>query len=98
MAQLVARQMDYLANGGAYASHSPGITAVGALYEADAPVPLPEGTAVEGRAVYTNCPTAGASRGYGAVQSLFALNCQMDEVAGPAGNGSGRSHAAERGG
>ncbi len=31
--------------------------------------------------VYTNKPTPGAYRGYGAPQALFALECHMDEIA-----------------
>lgn len=36
---------------------------------------------VEGKAVYTNLPVAGAYRGYGAPQGFFALECLMDEIA-----------------
>jgi CO/xanthine dehydrogenase Mo-binding subunit len=32
-------------------------------------------------AVYTNKPTPGAFRGYGAPQALFALECLMEEIA-----------------
>ncbi|HIC90198.1 MAG TPA: xanthine dehydrogenase [Anaerolineae bacterium] len=36
-------------------------------------------------AVYTNHPVAGAMRGYGAPQGLFALEVQMDEIAAQLG-------------
>jgi xanthine dehydrogenase molybdenum-binding subunit len=36
---------------------------------------------LEGRCVYTNTPIAGAFRGYGVVQSYYALDIQMDEAA-----------------
>lgn len=35
----------------------------------------------EGDVVYTNLPPAGAYRGYGAPQGLFALDCAIDELA-----------------
>ena len=35
--------------------------------------------------VYTNKPTPGAFRGYGAPQALFALECLMDEIAAEMG-------------
>ena len=36
---------------------------------------------LEGRCVYTNTPIAGAFRGYGVVQTYYALDIQMDEAA-----------------
>ncbi len=36
---------------------------------------------LEGRCVYTNSPIAGAFRGYGVVQTYYALDVQMDEAA-----------------
>lgn len=77
---VTARQALYVSNTGAYASHGPGITAVGtidltSLYRCN------ENWKLEGRSVYTNAPIAGAFRGYGAVQSIFALDVQMDELA-----------------
>ncbi|RME84119.1 MAG: xanthine dehydrogenase family protein molybdopterin-binding subunit [Caldilineae bacterium] len=77
---ITARQALYVSNTGGYASHGPGITAVGtidmtSLYRCN------ENWRLEGRSVYTNAPIAGAFRGYGAVQSFFALDVQMDELA-----------------
>jgi xanthine dehydrogenase molybdenum-binding subunit len=36
---------------------------------------------LEGKCVYTNTPIAGAYRGYGVVQTYYALDIQMDEAA-----------------
>jgi len=77
---LTAREGLYISNTGGYASHGPGITAVGtfdmtSLYRCN------ENWNLEGRSIYTNAPVAGAFRGYGAVQGFFALDVQMDEMA-----------------
>jgi len=77
---LTARQARVVFNSGAYGSHAPGVTAVGtaaltSLYRC-------ENVLLEGQAVYTNTPIAGAYRGYGVVQTYYALDIQMDEAAG----------------
>ncbi len=77
---LTAREVLYTANSGAYASHALGITAVGCLDIASL-YRCEEHQKLEGRAVYTNNPVAGAFRGFGAVQAFFALDCHMDEIA-----------------
>jgi xanthine dehydrogenase molybdenum-binding subunit len=76
---LTGRQAYYLADTGAYASHAVGITWVGCeclatLYRCQ------DNLKIEGAAVYTNNPVAGAFRGFGGVQAFFALDCQMDEI------------------
>ena len=76
---ITARQARVIMNSGAYASHGPGVTAVGtaaltSLYRC-------ENLLLEGKAVYTNTPIAGAYRGYGVVQTYYALDIQMDEAA-----------------
>lgn len=76
---LVAREMKVVYEAGAYGSHSPGVTNVGtasatSLYRC-------ENVRLEGRAVYTNTPIAGAFRGYGVVQTYYAMDIQMDEAA-----------------
>ena len=40
---------------------------------------------IEGRAVYTNNPPAGAYRGFGVTQSIFASECNLNELASLAG-------------
>ncbi len=76
---LTARQARVVFNSGAYGSHGPGVTAVGttamtSLYRC-------ENIELEGMCVYTNAPIAGAFRGYGVVQTYYALDIQMDEAA-----------------
>ncbi len=76
---LTARQARVVFNSGAYGSHGPGVTIVGtsamtSLYRCD-------NIHLEGRCVYTNSPIAGAFRGYGVVQTYYALDIQMDEAA-----------------
>jgi xanthine dehydrogenase molybdenum-binding subunit len=80
---ITARQARVTFNSGAYASHGPGVTAVGttaltSLFRC-------ENVLLEGRCVYTNTPIAGAYRGYGVVQTYYALDIQMDEAAGQLG-------------
>ena len=76
---ITARQARVTFNSGAYGSHGPGVTIVGtnaltSLYRCD-------NVRLEGRCVYTNNPIAGAYRGYGVVQTYYALDIQMDEAA-----------------
>ena len=76
---ITARQARAVYNSGAYGSHGPGVTAVGtgaltSLYRCD-------NIELEGRCVYTNAPIAGAYRGYGVVQTYYALDIQIDEAA-----------------
>ncbi|MES2257676.1 MAG: molybdopterin cofactor-binding domain-containing protein [Pseudomonadota bacterium] len=76
---ITARQAKVVFNSGAYGSHGPGVTIVGtsallSLYRC-------ENIQLEGRCVYTNSPIAGAFRGYGVVQTYYALDIQMDEAA-----------------
>jgi xanthine dehydrogenase molybdenum-binding subunit len=76
---ITARQARVVFNSGAYGSHAPGVTAVGttaltSLYRCD-------NVLLEGKCVYTNTPIAGAYRGYGVVQTYYALDIQMDEAA-----------------
>ena len=76
---ITAREAKLVFNSGAYGSHGPGVTIVGtgsltSLYRCD-------NVRLEGRCVYTNSPIAGAYRGYGVVQSYYALDIQMDEAA-----------------
>jgi xanthine dehydrogenase molybdenum-binding subunit len=76
---ITAREAKVVFNSGAYASHAPGVTAVGtaaltSLFRC-------ENIQLDGRAVYTNAPIAGAYRGYGVVQTYYALDIQMDEAA-----------------
>ena len=76
---ITAREARITFNSGAYGSHGPGVTnvataALTSLYRC-------ENVHLEGRCVYTNTPIAGAFRGYGVVQTYYALDIQMDEAA-----------------
>jgi xanthine dehydrogenase molybdenum-binding subunit len=76
---ITAREARVTFNSGAYGSHAPGVTAVGttaltSLYRC-------ENVHLEGKCVYTNTPIAGAYRGYGVVQTYYALDIQMEEAA-----------------
>ncbi|MCX2722346.1 xanthine dehydrogenase family protein molybdopterin-binding subunit [Roseibium salinum] len=76
---ITARDMKIVYDSGAYGSHGPGVTIVGtnsatSLYRC-------ENVRLDGRCVYTNTPIAGAFRGYGVVQTYYALDIQMDEAA-----------------
>jgi putative selenate reductase molybdopterin-binding subunit len=80
---ITAMTLKLLATTGAYGSHS--LTVQGntgskalALYRCP-------NLRFEMDVVYTNRPTAGAMRGYGAPQGLFALEVQMDEIAAELG-------------
>ena len=76
---ITARDMKIVYDSGAYGSHGPGVTIVGtnsatSLYRC-------ANVRLDGRCVYTNMPIAGAFRGYGVVQTYYALDIQMDEAA-----------------
>ncbi len=76
---LVARQMTLYWGGGAYAEKSPTVCIRGSL-PAPGPYRLPH-VKVDGYAVYTNKPVAGAFRGYGIPQGAWACEQHMDELA-----------------
>jgi CO/xanthine dehydrogenase Mo-binding subunit len=77
--RLTALAADVLADTGAYASAGPGIM-VRAFVSLVGPYQFPN-AAIHGRVVYTNNTTAGAMRGYGACQTAFAIESQMDLMA-----------------
>jgi xanthine dehydrogenase molybdenum-binding subunit len=76
---ITAREAKVVFDSGAYGSHAPGVTAVGA--SALTSLFRCENVHLEGKCVYTNTPIAGAFRGYGVVQTYFALDIQIDEAA-----------------
>ena len=74
-----ARKIECFSNQGAYASHGHGIAAKGmGAFPQLYPCPNVEGDAYT---VYTNRPAAGAMRGYGIPQAMWASECHMDDVA-----------------
>src|SRR5207253_4935568 len=77
--QLVAVRMRILLDGGAYASSSTAVTSNAASF-ACGPYEVPNAL-IESTSVYTNNPPCGAMRGFGAVQTCFAAEAQMDKLA-----------------
>jgi CO/xanthine dehydrogenase Mo-binding subunit len=81
--RLVAMEIDFTIDGGAYCTLTPVVLSRGTIH---APGPyFCANVRVRGRAVATNTPPHGAFRGFGAPQSLFALERHMDRVAAAAG-------------
>lgn len=73
-----ARKIECFANQGAYASHGHAVCAKGmGAFPQLYPCPNVEGDAYT---VYTNRPTAGAMRGYGIPQAMFAVESHTDDV------------------
>jgi CO/xanthine dehydrogenase Mo-binding subunit len=77
--RLVAVRMRVLIDGGAYASSSTAVISNACSF-AVGPYVV-ENVLIEGLAVYTNNPPCGAMRGFGAVQTCFAAEAQMDKLA-----------------
>jgi CO/xanthine dehydrogenase Mo-binding subunit len=77
--KLVNVRAKILLDGGAYASSSAAVTANASSF-ACGPYAV-ENALVECTCVYTNNPPCGAMRGFGAVQSCFAHEAQMDKLA-----------------
>jgi CO/xanthine dehydrogenase Mo-binding subunit len=71
--------IDFTIDGGAYCTLSPVVLSRGTIHAAG-PYACPN-VRVRGRAVATNVPPHGAFRGFGAPQSIFALERHMDRVA-----------------
>jgi CO/xanthine dehydrogenase Mo-binding subunit len=81
--RLVAMDIDFVLDGGAYCTLSPVVLSRGTLHAAG-PYFCPN-VRVRGCAVATSTPPHGAFRGFGAPQSLFALERHMDVIAGRLG-------------
>jgi CO/xanthine dehydrogenase Mo-binding subunit len=81
--RLVNVRMRILLDGGAYASSSTAVTSNAASF-AVGPYEVPNAL-IESTAVYTNNPPCGAMRGFGAVQTCFAAEAQMDKLAAAVG-------------
>jgi CO/xanthine dehydrogenase Mo-binding subunit len=77
--KLVSVHMKILVDGGAYASSSTAVISNACSF-AVGPYAVAN-VLVEGLAVYTNNPPCGAMRGFGAVQTCFAAEAQMDKLA-----------------
>ena len=77
--KIVAMDIDFVIDGGAYATLSSVVLSRGTIHAAG-PYACPN-VRVHARAVATNAPPHGAFRGFGAPQSIFAVERHMDQVA-----------------
>jgi len=77
--RLLAMDIDFVIDGGAYSTLSPVVLSRGTIHSAG-PYFCPN-VRIRGRAVATNAPPHGAFRGFGAPQSIFALERHMDRIA-----------------
>jgi CO/xanthine dehydrogenase Mo-binding subunit len=77
--RIVAMDIDFAIDGGAYSTLSQVVLSRGCIHAAG-PYDVAN-VRVRARAVATNAPPHGAFRGFGAPQSLFALERHMDEIA-----------------
>ena len=81
--KLVNVRIRILLDGGAYASSSTAVTSNAASFSVG-PYETPNAL-IESTSVYTNNPPCGAMRGFGAVQTCFAGEAQMDKLAAALG-------------
>jgi CO/xanthine dehydrogenase Mo-binding subunit len=77
--KLLAMEIDFSLDGGAYETLSPVVLSRGTIHAAG-PYHCPN-VRINSRAVATNAPPHGAFRGFGAPQSVFALERHLDRVA-----------------
>jgi CO/xanthine dehydrogenase Mo-binding subunit len=77
--KLLAAKIDFALDGGAYSTLSSTVLSRGTIH-AGGPYYWPN-IRVRSKAFATNCPPHGAFRGFGAPQSLFAIERHMDRVA-----------------
>ena len=81
--KLLGMEIDFVVDGGAYATLSSVVLSRGTIHAAG-PYYCPN-VRIRSRAVATNMPPHGAFRGFGAPQSIFALERHMDKVANVVG-------------
>jgi CO/xanthine dehydrogenase Mo-binding subunit len=77
--KLLAMEIDFVIDGGAYCTLSPVVLSRGTIHAAG-PYFCPN-VRIRSQAVATNIPPHGAFRGFGAPQSIFALERHLDKVA-----------------
>ncbi len=80
---LHARQMEVIWNTGAYCA-SGAMVCRNSGHSAPGPYKIPH-VKVDSLLVYTNNPISGGMRGFGSPQLTWAVECQMDEIAGRLG-------------
>ena len=81
--RIVAMDVEVVMDGGAYVTLSPVVLSRGCIHAAG-PYKCAN-TRIRGGAMLTNTPPNGAFRGFGAPQTLFAVEAQIDRVAEAAG-------------
>jgi CO/xanthine dehydrogenase Mo-binding subunit len=81
--KLVAMEIDFVIDGGAYATLSAVVLSRGTIHAAG-PYECPN-VRIRSKAVATNAPPHGAFRGFGAPQSIFALERHLNKVAAAVG-------------
>ena len=81
--RIVAMDVEVVMDGGAYVTLSPVVLSRGCIHAAGAY--RCDNTRIRGRAMFTNTPPNGAFRGFGAPQTLFAVEAHMDHVADAVG-------------
>src|SRR5467141_291157 len=77
--KLLAMEIDFVIDGGAYCTLSPVVLSRGTIHAAG-PYFCPH-VRIKSQAVATNMPPHGAFRGFGAPQSIFAIEGHFDQVA-----------------
>src|SRR6202521_3969827 len=77
--KILGGEIDFTIDGGAYATLSSVVLSRGIIH-AGGPYYWPN-VCIRGKAVATNAPPHGAFRGFGAPQSLFAMERHMDRIA-----------------
>src|SRR4029077_590632 len=77
--KILGGEIEFVVDGGAYMTLSPVVLSRGTIHAAG-PYYWPS-VRVRGKAVATNAPPHGAFRGFGAPQSLFAMERHMDRIA-----------------
>jgi CO/xanthine dehydrogenase Mo-binding subunit len=81
--KLLGMEVEFIVDGGAYCTLSPVVLSRGTIHAAG-PYYCPN-VRIRSSAVATNVPPHGAFRGFGAPQSIFALERQLDKVANTLG-------------
>jgi CO/xanthine dehydrogenase Mo-binding subunit len=81
--KILGGEIEFVVDGGAYSTLSPVVLSRGTIH-AGGPYYWPS-VRIRGKAVATNTPPHGAFRGFGAPQSLFAMERHMDRIAATVG-------------
>src|SRR5918911_214764 len=81
--RLLGMEIEFVIDGGAYSTLSSVVLSRGTIHAAG-PYNCPN-VRIKSRAVATNAPPHGAFRGFGAPQSIFALERHLDKVAATVG-------------